>query len=107
MTEPAQAYVYLLRCRDGSLYCGWTVDVEKRLAAHATGKASRYTSRRLPVALAACWAMEDASAARRMEWRIKQLTRTQKLALIGGAALPALEPAERAAQAGFASGVTR
>jgi putative endonuclease len=93
VTEPTQAYVYLLRCRDGSLYCGWTVDVEKRLAAHATGKASRYTSRRLPVSLAASWEMETASAARRMEWRIKQLTRTQKLALIGGAALPALESA--------------
>ena len=93
MTEPTQAYVYLLRCRDGSLYCGWTVDVEKRLAAHATGKASRYTSRRLPVTLAASWEMETASAARRMEWRIKQLTRTQKLALVGGAALPALDPA--------------
>ena len=93
MTEPSQAYVYLLRCRDGSLYCGWTVDVEKRLAAHATGKASRYTSRRLPVELAASWEMETASAARRMEWRIKQLTRTQKLALVGGAALPALERA--------------
>lgn len=93
MTEPAQAYVYLLRCRDGSLYCGWTVDVEKRLAAHATGKASRYTSRRLPVELAASWEMETAGAARRMEWRIKQLTRTQKLALVGGAALPVLERA--------------
>ena len=93
MTEPTQAHVYLLRCRDGSLYCGWTVDVEKRLAAHATGKASRYTSRRLPVALAASWEMETANAARRMEWRIKQLTRTQKLALIGGASLPVLERA--------------
>jgi putative endonuclease len=93
VTESAQAYVYLLRCRDGSLYCGWTVDVEKRLAAHATGKASRYTSRRLPVALAASWEMENASAARRMEWRIKRLTRTQKLALVGGAALPVLERA--------------
>ena len=93
MTEPAQAHVYLLRCRDGTLYCGWTVDVEKRLAAHATGRASRYTSRRLPVALAAAWEMETASEARRMEWRIKQLTRTQKLALVGGATLPALGPA--------------
>ena len=93
MTEPQQAWVYLLRCGDGSLYCGWTVDVEKRLAAHATGRASRYTSRRLPVTLAAAWEMETASAARRMEWRIKQLTRMQKLALVGGAALPALEPA--------------
>jgi putative endonuclease len=93
VTEPQRAYVYLLRCGDGSLYCGWTVDVEKRLAAHATGRASRYTSRRLPVALAAAWEMETASAARRMEWRIKQLTRTQKLALVGGAELPADVPA--------------
>jgi putative endonuclease len=80
--------VYLLQCRDATLYCGWTVDVEKRLAAHAAGHASRYTASRLPVALAAAWEMESASAARRMEWRIKQLTRTQKLALVGGAALP-------------------
>ena len=93
MTEPQQAFVYLLRCGDGSLYCGWTIDVEKRLDAHATGRASRYTSRRLPVVLAAAWEMETASAARRMEWRIKRLTRTQKLALVGGAALPALERA--------------
>jgi predicted GIY-YIG superfamily endonuclease len=50
-------------------------------------------SRRLPVALAASWEMENASAARRMEWRIKRLTRTQKLALVGGAALPVLERA--------------
>ena len=93
MTEPRQAWVYLLRCRDGSLYCGWTVDVDKRLAAHATGRASRYTARRLPVTLAAAWEMETAGAARRMEWRIKQLTRTQKLALVGGAPLPAVERA--------------
>ena len=93
MAETARAYVYLLQCGDGTLYCGWTLDVEKRLAAHATGRASRYTSRRLPVTLAAAWEMETANAARRMEWRIKQLTRTQKLALIGGHALPALDPA--------------
>ena len=67
MTEPQRAYVYLLRCGDGSLYCGWSVDVEKRFAAHATGRASRYTSRRLPVKLAASWEMETASEARRME----------------------------------------
>jgi putative endonuclease len=89
VTKP-RAFVYLLRCADGTLYCGWTVDVDKRLAAHATGRASRYTSRRLPVELAAAWELETASAARRMEWRIKQLTRTQKLALLGGAALPTL-----------------
>src|SRR3954465_9149619 len=84
----ARAFVYLLHCADGSLYCGWTVDVERRLAAHAGGRASRYTASRRPVELAASWAFESAEAARRMEWRIKQLTRTEKLALVGGAALP-------------------
>ena len=83
-----RAFVYLLRCADGTLYCGWTVDVDKRLAAHGSGRASRYTASRLPVVLAAAWELESASAARRMEWRIKQLTRTQKLALVGGAQLP-------------------
>jgi putative endonuclease len=88
VTEPC-AFVYLLRCADDSLYCGWTVDVERRLAAHAAGRASRYTAARLPVALAASWELEDASAARRMEWRVKQLSRPQKLALLAGGPLPA------------------
>jgi putative endonuclease len=82
------AFVYLLRCADGSLYCGWTVDVERRVAAHNTGRASRYTSRRLPVELAAAWELESERAARSMEWRIKQLTRGEKLALLDGGALP-------------------
>ena len=82
------AFVYLLRCADGSLYCGWTVDVEKRVAAHNTGRASRYTARRLPVELAASWELESEGAARSLEWRIKQLTRRQKLALVDGGPLP-------------------
>ena len=82
------AFVYLLRCADGTLYCGWTVDVDKRLAAHASGRASRYTASRLPVELAAAWELESAGAARRMEWRIKQLPRAEKLALVGGEPLP-------------------
>ena len=76
------AWVYLLRCRDGSLYCGWTVDVDKRVAKHQAGTASRYTRRRLPVELVWSRAMPDRGAARREEWRIKQLTRQDKLALI-------------------------
>lgn len=82
------AFVYLLRCADGSLYCGWTVDVDKRVAAHNTGRASRYTARRLPVELAVSWELESERAARSMEWQIKQLTRPQKLALLAGAPLP-------------------
>jgi putative endonuclease len=81
----ADAWVYLLRCADGSLYCGWTVDVDRRLRAHGRGVASKYTSRRLPVQLAACWPMEDRSAAMREEARIKRLTRAEKLALVAGA----------------------
>ena len=77
-----RAYVYLLRCRGGSLYCGWTYDVEKRLAAHNRGKASRYTSARLPVEIAAVFELPDATAARREEARIKKLARDEKLALV-------------------------
>jgi putative endonuclease len=76
------ACVYLLRCRDGSLYCGWTNDLGARLAAHESGKGSRYTRSRLPVELVRSWAMADPSAARREEARIKRLTRTEKLALV-------------------------
>jgi putative endonuclease len=80
------AFVYVLRCADGSLYTGWTVDVDRRLAAHRAGTASRYTRARLPVALAACWPVEDRSAALREEARIKRLTRAEKLSLLAGAA---------------------
>jgi putative endonuclease len=80
------AYVYLLRCADGSLYCGWTTDVERRLAAHNTGTASRYTRTRRPVELAATLPVADRSAALREEARIKRLTRAAKLALIASTA---------------------
>jgi putative endonuclease len=78
----SNAWVYLLRCRDGSLYTGWTNDLQRRLARHANGKASRYTSSRLPVELAAVWPMPDRSAAMREERRIKALSRAQKLVLV-------------------------
>jgi putative endonuclease len=87
------AYVYLLRCADDSLYCGWTVDVDKRLKAHAQGKASRYTASRRPVNLARAWPLETPTEARRTEARIKRLTRKQKLALVDGTVrLPLLAP---------------
>ena len=78
------AWVYLLRCRDGSLYCGWTSDLDRRLAAHRAGRASRYTASRLPVELALVRPMPDRSAARREEARIKRLTRADKLGLVAG-----------------------
>jgi putative endonuclease len=77
------AFVYLLRCSDGTLYCGWSTDPERRLREHLTGTASRYTRRRLPVELAWSAECEDRSHAMREEARIKRLTRAEKLALIG------------------------
>ena len=76
------AWVYMLRCSDGSLYTGWSTDVPRRLARHRAGKASRYTASRLPVELAFLAPMSDRSAARREEARIKGLDRPAKLALI-------------------------
>ena len=76
------AFVYLLRCGDGSLYCGWTTDVARRLAQHRAGKASRYTGARLPVELAWSKPLGSRSEAMREEARIKALTRTEKLRLV-------------------------
>jgi putative endonuclease len=76
------AWVYILRCADGSLYTGWSVDVPKRLERHQAGKASRYTASRLPVELVYEAAMDNRTAARREEVRIKALDRRAKLALI-------------------------
>jgi putative endonuclease len=78
----ADAWVYMLRCRDGSLYTGWSNDVSRRVALHRAGKASRYTASRLPVQLAYAAPMADRAAARREEARIKALDRAGKLALI-------------------------
>jgi putative endonuclease len=78
----ADAWVYMLRCADGSLYTGWSVDVARRLARHRSGRASRYTASRLPVELALALPMPDRAAAMREEARIKRLDRAAKLALI-------------------------
>jgi putative endonuclease len=78
------AWVYVLRCADGSLYTGWTVDLDRRLARHTAGKASAYTRSRRPVELALARPMADRTAARREEARIKRLPRAAKLALVEG-----------------------
>jgi putative endonuclease len=77
-----EAWVYLLRCRDDSLYTGWTVDLERRLARHRAGTASRYTASRLPIRLELAIPMPDRTAARREESRIKRLSRAAKLAML-------------------------
>jgi len=82
------AWVYMLRCADGSLYTGWSTDVSRRLARHRQGRASRYTASRLPVELALALPMADRTAARREEARIKRLDRAAKLALIAARSRP-------------------
>ena len=67
------AYVYMLCCADGSLYTGWTNDMEKRLKAHQSGQGAKYTRSRGPV---------DKSEALKREYAIKQLSHTEKLKLI-------------------------
>ena len=77
------AFVYLLRCGDGTLYTGVAKDLAARLRQHEAGRASRYTRAHLPVALV--WSRECGTwgEALREEHRIKQLTRAEKEALIG------------------------
>lgn len=72
------AFVYLLRCADGTLYCGWSTDPERRLRQHQAGTASRYTRRRLPVELVYTREFETQSEAMREEVRIKRLTAAEK-----------------------------
>jgi putative endonuclease len=74
-------------CRDRSLYCDWTTDVDRRLAAHRAGVARRYTRSRLPVSLTAVFEVAERSAALREEARIKRLPRAAKLELIARAGL--------------------
>jgi putative endonuclease len=78
------AFVYVLRCGDGSLYTGVARDLAARLRQHQAGRASRYTRAHLPVALA--WSQECASwgDALRAEARIKRLAKAEKEALVAG-----------------------
>lgn len=75
-------YVYILRCADDTLYTGWTTDVQKRLEVHNSGKGAKYTRSRLPVELVYTEEFDDKSEAQKREYAIKQLTRTEKEALI-------------------------
>jgi putative endonuclease len=75
-------YVYILECSDGTLYTGITTNLDKRLKTHNNGKGAKYTKTRLPVVLKVSFEAEDRSSASKEEYRIKQLTRKQKLELI-------------------------
>lgn len=82
MTSGERNYTYLLRCSDGSLYCGWTNDLEKRLASHNAGTGGKYTRTRRPVELVYYEEHPTKQEAMQREYRIKRLTRPEKLNLI-------------------------
>lgn len=76
------AFVYMLRCKDGSLYTGWTNDLEHRLVMHNSGRGAKYTRGRGPLELVYSEELPDKEAALRRECAIKKLRREQKLALL-------------------------
>lgn len=76
------AFVYMLRCKDGSLYTGWTNDLKHRLAMHNSGRGAKYTRGRGPLKLVYSEELPDKEAALRRECVIKKLRREQKLALL-------------------------
>jgi putative endonuclease len=74
--------LYILRCRDGSLYTGITTDVEKRFAAHNAGKGAKYTRGRGPLELVYREECGDHSAALKRELEVKAMSREEKIAII-------------------------
>ena len=75
-------YVYMLKCADGSLYTGYTNDLQKRVGVHNSGRYAKYTKSRLPVRLVYSEEHESKSSALKREAEIKKLTRSQKEKLI-------------------------
>ncbi len=76
------AYAYIVECADGTLYSGWTNDLEKRIAAHNAGQGAKYTRSRRPVTLRYYEEFEDKSEALRRECALKKMSRAKKQALI-------------------------
>jgi putative endonuclease len=76
-------YVYVVECADGSLYTGYTTDVERRVAEHNAGDGAKYTRGRTPVEVVYVEAFGTRSAAMAREYEIKQLSRAGKERLIG------------------------
>lgn len=75
-------YVYLLKCKDNSLYCGYTDNIEKRISVHNSGKGAKYTRSRLPAELVYYEEFSEKREAMKREYEIKKLTRTQKTELV-------------------------
>lgn len=77
-------YIYIVKCKDGTLYTGWTNHLENRIKAHNEGKGAKYTRARRPVELVYYEQLETKEEAMRREYAIKRLTRMQKMKLIEG-----------------------
>lgn len=75
-------YTYLLRCADGTYYCGYAADLEARVRTHNAGRGAKYTRSRLPVTLVYSETFDTKQEAMSREWHLKRLTRAQKQALI-------------------------
>ena len=80
--KPGKYEVYLLRCRDGSYYCGYTPNLPKRLKAHRVGTASKYTRAKLPIRLVYRERHPTQRSAMRREIELKKLSHQQKAGLI-------------------------
>jgi putative endonuclease len=75
-------YVYIAQCNDGSLYTGWTTDIERRIRQHSEGRGSKYTRSRTPVTLKYLEEYTTKPEAMKREAMIKKLSRSEKLDLI-------------------------
>ena len=75
-------YAYMLRCKDNSIYSGYTTDLDKRLETHNSGKGAKYTRNRLPVKLEYFEEFEDKQEAMKREWQFKQYSHMEKESII-------------------------
>lgn len=75
-------YIYIVKCSEGSLYTGWTNNLEKRIEDHNAGRGAKYTKARRPVILVYKEEFSTKQEAMRREWEIKQMSRKEKLSMI-------------------------
>lgn len=81
--NPKTNYIYIIQCEDGTLYTGWTTDLENRMEAHNSGAGAKYTRGRGPVQLLYSEAFETKGEALKREIQIKKMKRAKKLKLVG------------------------
>ena len=84
MEEECRNYTYLVRCADGTFYCGWTNDLDRRMQAHNEGRGAKYTRSRRPVKLIYWEEFSTREEAMRREAAIKKLSRKEKETLVSG-----------------------